>query len=335
MSERIAGQDPAVSRKIPAHSTNGPACVSQTPPPSTDSNWETALDWWLRLQEQPADPTLRRELQGWLQADPAHRAAFDRAGRVWQLSGALDFSAATPRRHRTRLYGLACAASLLLAAVLLAPLFLAPDWQAGHGEHLQVRLEDGSQVLLASGSAIDVRFDATTRRIVLRQGRVFFEVRPDPARPFVVDAAPLRVQVTGTRFDVARYDTQVTVEVANGSVQVAGEQVLGSADLMTGQRLSLRRDARQWQQEALPLEHVAVWRDWQLLVRDRPLGDVVEQLRPYLPGVVLLPDAELAERRLSAWLDLRQPQQALQTAVSAAGGRLQAWSPYLLVLVGQ
>ena len=318
--------------KITAFPSSEHVHVSQTPLPPTGPHWNAALDWWLRLQDQPADLALHRELRDWLAADPAHQAAFDKVQRVWQFSGALNFATPTPCRRRRRLYGVACAASLLLATVLLVPLFFAPDWRSEKGQHLQVRLEDGSEVLLASDSAIDVHFDANMRRVVLRQGRAFFSVQPDPSRPFLVNADRLRIQVTGTRFDVARYDSQITVEVASGSVRVAGEQVRNTADLGAGQRLSLRSGAQQWQQAVLPAEAVATWRDWQLLVRDVPLRDVVEQLRPYLPGLVLLPDAELADRHVTARLDLHMPEQALQAAVEAVDGQLRTLPPYFLAL---
>lgn len=305
---------------------------------SRDPSWEAALDWWLRLQDQPGDEALQRQVRHWLDADPAHQAAFERARRVWLLGGELKFSPVTaaPRRRRARVRaGLACAASLLLAVFMLPWLFATPDWQSATGEHREVRLEDGSWVTLASDSAIDVRFDAGTRRVLLRKGRAFFDVKPDPARPFVVEASPLRVRVAGTRFDVALYDSQATVEVASGSVSVSGERVDGDAALRAGQRLSLRHGAHEWRQEAVPPEQVAAWRDWQLLLHDRPLREAVEQLRPYLPGVVLMPDAALADRRLTARLDLQAPGQALLAVVEAAGGRLRAPAPYLRVLTGR
>ncbi len=49
------------------------------------------MDWVLRLHESeletgaPVAPPA--ELAAWLQADPAHRAAFDEASRVWLLTG--------------------------------------------------------------------------------------------------------------------------------------------------------------------------------------------------------------------------------------------------------
>jgi transmembrane sensor len=69
-----------------------------------------------------------------------------------------------------------------------------------------------------------------------------------------------------------------------------------------------------------------------LLVEQQPLHDVLEQLRPYHPGIVLLLDPALGERRLSARLDLTQPQQALQLALQPLGGELLSIGEHLTLI---
>lgn len=48
---------------------------------------EAALAWVMALNDAPADPQVRSALHGWLAASPAHRAAYEEARRVWQLTG--------------------------------------------------------------------------------------------------------------------------------------------------------------------------------------------------------------------------------------------------------
>jgi ferric-dicitrate binding protein FerR (iron transport regulator) len=48
---------------------------------------QAALAWVIALNEAPADPQLRGALQGWLAASPEHRAAYEEARKVWQLTG--------------------------------------------------------------------------------------------------------------------------------------------------------------------------------------------------------------------------------------------------------
>ena len=48
---------------------------------------QAALAWVMALNDAPADPQVRSALQGWLAASPTHRAAYEEACRVWQLTG--------------------------------------------------------------------------------------------------------------------------------------------------------------------------------------------------------------------------------------------------------
>ncbi|HVK93783.1 MAG TPA: DUF4880 domain-containing protein [Noviherbaspirillum sp.] len=52
-----------------------------------DPVWQTALDWVLRTHEQPLDADAAAALAAWLNQDPAHRAAYEEAARVWMLTG--------------------------------------------------------------------------------------------------------------------------------------------------------------------------------------------------------------------------------------------------------
>lgn len=98
-----------------------------------------------------------------------------------------------------------------------------------------IRLLDGSRAQLAgeqSELAI-VRNDRDRVELKLLQGRAHFEVVPNPQRSFEVEAAPYRVVVLGTVFDVERSGEHVSVSVERGHVRVYGPQ--GAEDLLPGQ----------------------------------------------------------------------------------------------------
>ena len=48
---------------------------------------QAALAWVMAMNEAHGDPQVGSALQGWLAASPAHRAAYEEACRVWQLTG--------------------------------------------------------------------------------------------------------------------------------------------------------------------------------------------------------------------------------------------------------
>lgn len=81
-------------------------------------------------------------------------------------------------------------------------------------------LADGSVVELGTGAAIAVAYSPAARRVVLRAGEAHFQVRPDSARPFVVDAAGVEVRAVGTAFLVDLGQQRVDVVVTEGRVAV-------------------------------------------------------------------------------------------------------------------
>lgn len=52
-----------------------------------DPVWQAALDWVLRAQHRPLDAPAASSLAAWLAQDRAHRQAYDKAARVWLLTG--------------------------------------------------------------------------------------------------------------------------------------------------------------------------------------------------------------------------------------------------------
>ena len=323
-----------------------PAAVNSRP---GDPVWETALDWFLRVQENPADQALHDELQAWLEASPAHLRAYRKAEKVWRISGQLMSSPlldcplpapiTPPGARRRWLRRMVVSGAVAACAMLL----VLPDWQGNTadysspvGEHRQVILSDGSVVELDSGSAIDVQFSADKRQVTLLRGQAFFSVKSQPQRVFQVSAEAITVTVTGTAFAVEVSPDTIDVSVANGSVNVEDQRGHGATlePLKPGQRISFLRQDQSIQRTSIPVEQIAAWRHWQMLVIDQPVSDVVARLRPYQPGLIVLNDEALGKRRITAALDLRSPRQALQAAIAPLGGHVTTLSPYVLMVSG-
>lgn len=305
--------------------------TSHDSPPSPQAQ---ALDWLLRLAENPHDPGLQAACRHWRAADPAHERAWLAAERVWHLSGQLPagtrdlWPTRAPSRRPRRRAVLALAACLLLGLSLL---LVAPAWRADHrsgtGETLALDLDDGSRLWLAPQSAVKLRFDEQRRQVTLLRGEAFFEVHREAARPFVVEVGASRVEVTGTAFDVARLDAGLSVAVAHGSVRFSDPHA-GERSLRAGDRLRYRagEGARQ---DQVPVAQVAAWRERQLVVDGLTVGEVVERLDRYHPGVILLRDSRLAGRRVTGVFDLADPLAALRAALRPHGGEVRAITPFL------
>ncbi len=357
---------PAVRPSAPFSVTEPASDMPFTSP--TPSPRDQAFDWLLRTQQAPNDMHLQRELARWQAADEENAKAFRKARQVWRLTEQLTPTTqarwpavppvsteplpeppesalvtklpmpARPVQRRQRLLRMALAGAIAAGFVLaIAPGLTTrfeADLRTAQGERRQVQLPDGSQVFLDSASAIATDFSGNRRDVRLLQGQAFFQVQPDQNRPFEVHARGLDITVTGTAFNVDADGKQPSVAVQHGSVRVAEQhsQTPFAVSLRASQRLTYLPETGQAQLSRLPVTQIAAWRNGQLVADNARLADVVEQLRRYLPGVVLLRDAQLADARITGVYDINNAEVALRAVVQPHGGKVEAYSPFLLVL---
>lgn len=266
----------------------------------TDQVADQAAFWCMRLHEESCTERDREAFDRWLESDPEHAAEYQAMLEIWSVSGTLP--AAEPTRPSRRLLPLGVAASALLAAVLGWAFGYIPDtydrYQADH-QLLDVTLADGSHAQLNRGTSLIYVGFRDRRQILLDKGEVFFEVRHDAAHPFVVSAADGRIVVTGTEFNVWKYQDQVVVTVRKGSVRVAGgDRPADSVDL------SPARQARYGQGIVVPEvadanpDAVLAWREGRLVIDNLPLADALPLINRYLDEPVRLADLPTGELRV-------------------------------------
>ena len=315
-----------------------------------------ASEWLAALCERPDDAALRQRFDRWLAADPAHAADWAEMTRTYEVMGRtvpqyrdhwvsarrrrIRGAGTTPRpSHWRRRVAIGAVAAGIAAAIALA-IFPALQWQftADHvtatAEMATIHLADGSTVRLAPESALDVVDGDGARGARLLRGAAFFEVVRDPSRPFTVQAETLDVTVLGTAFEVRADESGTNVAVRQGSVRVDGRAALAqSQKLKSGDwiRMTAQGELTHGKQ---PPAQVAAWLQGRLIVKDRPAGEVVDALRPYYSGIVVLRGDTLARQPLTGVYDLSDPVAALKAVASALGATTDQLSPWLLVISG-
>jgi hypothetical protein len=101
-----------------------------------------------------------------------------------------------------------------------------------------IALADGSTAVLAAEASMQIEEQRPDRvHLVQSKGSVRYEVRPDPAREFVVSAADTVVRVRGTVFTVDVRDGAVQVDVQRGRVEVTHAGM--THDLVVGESLRI------------------------------------------------------------------------------------------------
>ncbi|MFC6978484.1 FecR family protein [Microbulbifer taiwanensis] len=230
------------------------------------------------------------------------------------------------------LASLAVAACLTLALLPQLTLRLSADFFTGTGEQRSLLLSDGSRLFLAPESAVDIAYSDGGRSVRLLEGSAFFEVQPDPGRPFSVDAGGTRTTVLGTAFGVDRTDAGAVVSVVHGCVRVEDRSVSPevSDNLGAGDRLAVTRGRGASLTRALPGE-MALWRRGELIARNLTISEVVESFRRYYSGVIWVAEP-LASQRVTGLYRLDDPINTLAEMAEAHGATARQLSPWLLVL---
>ena len=326
---REAPDDPGLRRRVEAWVAAAP---------DHRRAWDRARETWQTLGEVPP-----ATIASW---DRPPAAATEPEPTSTAPAPGIARAARRPRRSRTprrRRMGLAVAALATAAclALVFAPallLHLQADHVTAAAEMRRITLEDGSVVQLAPESAIDLRFTAERRAVTLLAGDAFFDVTPDARSPFVVEAEDLRVRAIGTAFGVGLSGRAISVEVVSGIVGVNSEGARSGGALPLderldrGQALRFDRATRAVALERKPPGDLATWRQGTLLVVDASIAEVVETLRRYRSGWIVIADDRLAAQRVNGLYDLRNPDGALRALVHPAGGQVHEITPLLRVL---
>lgn len=301
---------------------------------------EQAVDWLLRLDEGDSGTEERGRFEQWLAADPLHRAAFDEAQQLFQMSGRAlaekpEETRRALRKGERRSTTLLAALAVVLGATFWfadGPLRLQADAITRIDETRIVDLPDGSRVHLNASSAIAENFVAGQRRIKLLRGEAYFEVAPDPARPFLVEAGEIEVRVLGTAFNVnvTALDTEVTV--TENKVEVLPRAGGAGVSLVSGERVAFLERSGMGQVETIAAGEGVPWRSGRLVFEERPFERVAEELARHLPGRFVVMGDALRGRKISGSFDLSNPQLALDSFAAVFGVRVVQAGPFLTLI---
>ncbi|MDR6819400.1 transmembrane sensor [Neorhizobium sp. 2083] len=292
-----------------------------------DAIAEEAAGWVARLGSRDATEADRRRFEFWKMQDPAHAAAFEEMSALW---GDLASVPKTVAPRRRRMVGGGMAALLLMGCLgvvandtgLVA--WYRSDFYTPVGVVKRIDLDDGSVVTLNTDSAIQVRYGQTERRIVLLRGEAFFDVTPNPARPFVVSGNEAQAIALGTHYAV-RVGDYDEVMVEEGHVAVtSGSQ---RAVLDAGGTAKLDAEGRLVTGSG-DVANLTSWRGGKLVFSGLPLGEVLDRIGRYQHGRIVVLDDQAAQLRVSgvfAANDIDQTFAALQESLPIRIIRLSDW----------
>jgi transmembrane sensor len=315
-----------------------------------------AATWLVALSEDPDDLALAARFEQWRSAHPLHAELWARTVRAYELAGgtpaarnglhasapsenAVPFARSPARPAMQRRRRIAAAALLAVAAcvmLLAAPgmlLRLQADHVTATAELRSLDLEDGSRVRLGPESAIAVEVTGAERRVRLLKGEAFFEVVPDASRPFRVVAQTVVATVLGTAFEVKLVGDGAAVAVQHGQVRVDGgvpprAEILSAGDWVAVDGASIARGQRK-------VDEIGDWLGGEMVARDRPIMEIVDALRRYYDGMIVVQDGSFARTRVTGIYDLRHPAATLASLAASHDATMRRISPWLLVVTSK
>lgn len=306
---------------------------------------QAALDWYYTLEGCSEDASEHPEFQAWLKANEQHQTAWNRItylnsqwrgvansetlsviNSVEQLKAHQDIYQASKtylagpiKRHAKKILVWCClVSSLIYAQQNQWGQWLTADYRNGIGEPLTITLDDHSQLTLASGTAVDIKYTDEVRRIVVKKGMVLSSVARQPHRPFIVETSYGTAKALGTIYSVQLQKDHMVVNVIESSVQVCPQDNLANQcqALNAGNKAKINKSLVydvEKQTDAYPL----AWLDQQIVVDDILLSDLLAQLNKHHFGFIHYSEKDFADLHISGIFPLNDPIEALNRIQAA------------------
>lgn len=243
------------------------------------------------VKQNPEDPNLRAALQRSWDAENPGEAAWIPTQKRLSLP-------AKEKATRQRFPWKVAACIGVLAACLAGFLFLPENVDGplaeNHPLHKKsvrtttderrlVMLSDGSKIWVNSHSKItyDSSFNDRTRAVEL-DGEAFFDIRPDPLRPFIIKTGKVTTTVLGTAFNIRAFpgENVVTVTVARGKVKVETGNKKPET-ITANQQITFQLETEKLEDRAVDVVdalEVANWIKSDFILQEVTLGEVEEIL---------------------------------------------------------
>ena len=279
---------------------------------------DIAVHWFTRQAAGDMTAAETAEFEAWLDADPAHRAAFDAVGFTWQGIEPLrsDPRILALQRGRPRRWLPQAVAAALAVAVIGAggfgwqywsnPTLTTQQFRTDIGEKATVTLADGSVVTLSTDTLVRTVKDGDKRLVYLDRGQAYFKVAKDRLHPFEVHAAGRTVTAVGTAFEV-RVDSGFKVTLVEGKVRVDAPLARARAAplpraqvqetvMVAGTQLTALGDS--WNVQPADVARATAWTRGQLVFVDEPLANVAAEMNRFSDRKIYV-DPVAGEKKIS------------------------------------
>lgn len=200
------------------------------------------------MLEGSASDLEKQKFQEWINTDPENKKIYEKMQKIWKSSKKIevfqkidviaDWRLVKAKAKKTkkvvlpRLYLQYAASILVLLSVGFVYLYQTTP---GFGKYTQLKtIQQKEQVVLTDGSLVFLnknskliysnQFNTKIRNVTL-EGEAYFQVQPDPSKPFIIKSGNAIIEVLGTSFNVRNEsDGKTIVTVNSGKVSLKNQE---------------------------------------------------------------------------------------------------------------
>lgn len=319
---------------------------------------EEAAFWFAKSRAPDFSTDMQQDFTTWLKDDPAHELAYEQCCTLWLMTSSLRDDAdiqqelASARRdlesshhhHSLKIPGqgnwLPYAAALILVGIgfVFSINFLnEEEFITRVGEQRLVQLPDGSTAMLNTDTRISVHYTGKKRRIKLLQGEAYFDVNKDLKRPFEVAAAGSVVRALGTQFNVAIRHQTLSVDVAEGIVELKAKNPQNAAipivtEIRTGEAVTYQKGDDTARIESANLQRISAWQTRKLYFDSETLANAVAEYNRYITEKITVVDADLNQQRITGIFHLGDLDTFIFSLEQAFNARVERNGTHIMVM---
>jgi transmembrane sensor len=173
-------------------------------------------------------------------------------------------------------------------------------YKTASAEQRQIKLTDGSEVLLKPQTKIKVAqdFNKTTRTILIEEGEAAFDVSHHD-KPFIVKAGPVRVEDLGTSFSVRKGEEKIYVEVNSGKIAFIVNATGETKELTAGMSVTFEINEKKLG-DIIDTKTGQISQKALLNFDNASLNEVIASVQKIFRNRIAIADSSLGKKRLTA-----------------------------------
>jgi len=178
------------------------------------------------------------------------------------------------------------------------------------GQKADVRLADGSHILLNSESVLTYPANFSTReRNLTIEGEAFFDVQANDKMPFNVTVGELEIIVTGTSFNVDGYpgESEINITLVDGSAKIITKSGRVITDLAPGENAKIDVKFNRLTKTKVDTDFYTSWQRGIIRFSDRRIEDIAMDLERWYNVEIIFESEKIKDFRYSGAILKNKP----------------------------